>query len=366
MSTSLAQIVVDAKIRSLALIGLSKNVGKTTTTNYLLETLIGEKHYSSDELALTSLGLDGEAIDALTGLPKPRYVPNEGLLIATTDGLVLRAESEGAQLQRLQQLPGRTALGPVIVARVIRPGQVIIAGPTLLNDLASAIDRLGRLGANLSIVDGAINRIGAAAPSISDACIVCTGASAAATPELVARRTADIVRRLSIRRTSFIDSNVKLTLQSRLCMVVVEGNEVVITCFDGKNMPQHESEWIVKHMLTSPHPYFILHGALTDELARALLTELHKVHKLHSVKQAVELIVEDPTRVFCHSAVIKRLHDGGLEIRVLNPTRILAITANPYTPDYVCSSQHILDSLAKVLPDHYPPVIDVISGYSYS
>ena len=74
MSTSLAQLVSEAKIHSLSLIGLSKNVGKTTTTNHLLETLVGENHYRSDELALTSLGLDGETTDALTGFPKPRYV----------------------------------------------------------------------------------------------------------------------------------------------------------------------------------------------------------------------------------------------------------------------------------------------------
>ena len=48
------------RLRLLALIGLAKNVGKTTTTNHLLETLLGEKLYRAEELALTSLGLDGE------------------------------------------------------------------------------------------------------------------------------------------------------------------------------------------------------------------------------------------------------------------------------------------------------------------
>ena len=97
MSVSLAHLVTEANIHGLSLIGLSKNVGKTTTTNHLLETLVGEKYYRSDELALTSLGLDGEATDALTGLPKPRYVPQAGLLVATTAELLRQAESEGAQ-----------------------------------------------------------------------------------------------------------------------------------------------------------------------------------------------------------------------------------------------------------------------------
>src|SRR6516225_3055913 len=172
MSTSLTQLVTEAKIHSLSLIGLSKNVGKTTTTNHLLETLISEKHYRSDELALTSLGLDGEAIDALTGLPKPRYIPQAGLLVATTAELLLQAESHGAQVERLLQLSGRTALGPVFLARVLHSGKVIIAGPTLLHDLRTAIDQFARIGARLILVDGAINRLSATAPLITAACIV--------------------------------------------------------------------------------------------------------------------------------------------------------------------------------------------------
>src|SRR5207248_6272098 len=135
MTTLLAQIITHARISRLALIGLAKNVGKTTTTNHLLAALLNEGFYGARELALTSLGLDGEATDAMTGLPKPRYVPQAGLLVATTLDLLLRAESEGTQVERLLQLPGRTALGPVILARILRPGRVIIAGPTLLHDL---------------------------------------------------------------------------------------------------------------------------------------------------------------------------------------------------------------------------------------
>src|SRR5579863_9591057 len=134
---TLARIVAQARIQHLSLIGLSKNVGKTTTTNHLLDTLLQEQYYQPHELALTSLGLDGEATDALTGLPKPRYIPRAGLLIATTADLLRQAESEGARFERLRQLPGRTALEPVVLARVLETGKVMIAGPTVLRDLGS-------------------------------------------------------------------------------------------------------------------------------------------------------------------------------------------------------------------------------------
>jgi len=362
MTTSLAQLVTEAKIRSLSLIGLSKNVGKTTTTNYLLETLVGEKYYRSDELGLTSLGLDGETTDALTGLPKPRYVPQAGLLVATATEFLAQAESEGTQFERLLQLPGRTALGPVILSRILRPGRVIIAGPSLLHDLRNAIDILGRLGARLSIVDGAINRLGTAAPTITDACIVCTGASAAATPEHVARRTADILKRLSTQKTQFMDAYRKHISQARLFMFTADSGENTITHFEGNFEPLHKADWIAKHIQTSQKPIFVLRGAFTEELARALLAELPKKF---SPDHDGELIVEDATRIFCHSVVLQRLSERGLDIRVANSIRILALTANPYTPEYLCSPQHLLDVLVKELVGNCPPIIDVISGYSY-
>src|SRR5258708_31540819 len=102
MTAQLASIVARANIGRLSLVGLSKNVGKTTTTNHLLETLLGEGLYRAQELALTSLGLDGEATDALTGLPKPRYVPQAGLLVATNPHLITQAAPQGAPRARRQ------------------------------------------------------------------------------------------------------------------------------------------------------------------------------------------------------------------------------------------------------------------------
>ena len=355
----LAQLVAEANVHSLSLIGLSKNVGKTTVTNHLLETLIGEKFYRSDELALTSLGLDGEATDALTGLSKPRYIPQAGLLVATASELLRQAEDEGAQVERLQQLPGRTALGPVMLARVLRPGRVIIAGPTLLRDIRHAMDQFQTLGARLSIVDGAINRLGAASPKVTDACILCTGTSAAATTEHVARRTADVFLRLSTQQTQWMDAYRKQTLQARLSLRVLDGGETTIEIYTDVVEPIHEARWIASQMQSTSKSIFILHGAFTEELSRALLTALPKKFS----PDHEELIVEDATKIFCHSVVLQRLSERGLDIRVANPIRVLALTANPYTPEYQCSSQHLLDVLVKQLPPSSPPIIDVISGY---
>jgi hypothetical protein len=221
------------------------------------------------------------------------------------------------------------------------------------------MDQLQAMGARLSIVDGAINRLGAAAPKVTDACILCTGTSAASTPELVARRTADVLLRLSTQQTQWMDAYRKQTLQARLSLFTFDGGDTTIEIFKDVAEPMHEARWIATHMQVSPKPIFVLHGAFTEELSRALLTYLPKKFS----PDHGELIVEDATRIFCHSAVLQRLSERGLDIRVANPIRLLALTANPYTPEYLCSSQHLLDVLVKQLPPSSPPIIDVISGY---
>ena len=360
-SIALARMVAEARISRLSLVGLSKNVGKTTATNALLQALLDEHLYEASELALTSLGLDGEAVDALTGLPKPRYVPQAGLLVATTGDLLRQAEGEGARFERLQQLPGRTALGPVFLARVKQPGKVVIAGPMLLRDLRATLDRFGTFGVKLGIVDGAINRLGAAAPAITDACILCVGASVAATPELAARRSVDVFKRLVTPRSIHSDAymNEKLQTQARLLRFSPNRTESQPASYDGRAEPEDEARWIVDQMRNDKEDTVVcfLHGALTEELTRALLACLARQI---SARQA-ELVVEDATKIFCHPVTLSRLAARGLNVRVARSMHVLAITMNPYTPEYSCTPQHFLDTLSRELPECCPPVIDVVS-----
>lgn len=363
--TTLASIVAAAAISRLSLIGLAKNVGKTTTTNHLLQELLSEHRYATEELAITSLGLDGEATDALTGLPKPRYVPGAGLLIVTTDELLRQAEYEGSRVERLLQLPGRTALGAVILARVLQPGRIILAGPTLLRDLRFALEQCQQYGTRLGIVDGAINRLGAATPAVTDACIVCTGASVGATPEVVARRTADVLSRLATPTTELAHVYRNLSPSVRLLTCVAGEGDVydgqAVRLYTGSMEPAHEAHWMIEGMETMQRTVFMLRGAFTEELARELLAQLSTTRLRHEV----ELIVGDGTKIFCHSVVLQRLAARGLRIRVAEAIRILAITINPYTPEYVCTPQRLLDALVQELPEGHPPIMDVVSGLSF-
>src|SRR5260370_16423971 len=327
-SGSLAHIVANARIQRLSLIGLAKNVGKTTATNHLLRMLLKHGLYEASELGLTSLGMEGEGVGAMTGLPKPRYVPQAGLLLATTAELLRQAESEGARFQRLQQLPGRTAIGPVVLARIEQPGRVVIAGPTLLRDLRFTLERFSASGAKLSIIDGAINRLGAAAPTITDACILCVGASLAATPALAARRSVEALKRLMVQRSAHSDAYTNLQAHARLLCFHPDQSEIVAAIFGELAEPGTEARWIVEQMRANEWMFYFLHGALTEELTRALLSQLPQ----QLTDRRAEFVVEDATKIFFLALTLSRLEARGLGWRGAPPSRVPGRTFKPRCP----------------------------------
>ena len=130
-------LVAESGARTLAVIGLVKNAGKTTVVNALMER-------TGLRLGLTSLGLDGERTDHLTGLAKPRIAPPKGTLIATTRGSLDRSRYT---MEILEELPYHTPLGRVLIGVAPGTGQVEISGPTTLSEVRATADRLLELGA---------------------------------------------------------------------------------------------------------------------------------------------------------------------------------------------------------------------------
>ena len=67
--------------KAIGILGTAKNTGKTTTFNFLLEW----SNLESIKVGLTSIGYDGEDIDNITGLPKPRIFVQKDNTIATAE-----------------------------------------------------------------------------------------------------------------------------------------------------------------------------------------------------------------------------------------------------------------------------------------
>lgn len=174
----------------MAVVGLAKNAGKTVALN----SLVAQASEAGVPLGLTSLGYDGERVDRLTRQAKPRVPVPPGTIIATAQGALERAT---ASLELLCLTRHSTALGPIVLARVREPGTVELAGPAALGDLQQVAETMLSHGATYALIDGALNRIGSAAPRVSQATILATGASVAPSPAQVVARTLHAVALLT-------------------------------------------------------------------------------------------------------------------------------------------------------------------------
>ena len=148
------------KSHSVSVVGMEKNTGKTECLNYIIKNLPLE----GLTVAVTSIGVDGETTDIVTGTHKPEIFLREGMMFSTS-------EKHYRQRHILSELldvdDESTALGRVVTARALDYGKIMLSGPSTGKGLARWIGRMHSFGAGLTLIDGAISRLSSASPAIS-------------------------------------------------------------------------------------------------------------------------------------------------------------------------------------------------------
>ena len=172
---------------SVSLIGMCKNAGKTTVLNRLIK----DCRRMDESIALTSIGRDGERSDLVTNTKKPEIFVYDGTIIATAEKLLFaggnlsdsgndaqkNGMNSGISREILDTTGMPTPMGEVIILRACSDGFIQLAGPSMTAQLARLKKRMFELGAAKVIIDGALSRKSLAMPAVSDAAILCSGAS---------------------------------------------------------------------------------------------------------------------------------------------------------------------------------------------
>ena len=157
--------------RSISIIGMCKNAGKTTVLNQIIKEVNGNGRV----LALTSIGRDGEDKDLVTGTKKPGIYVEAGTLVATASDLILRHCDVTREI--IDTTGISTPMGDVVMLRARSDGSIQIAGPSITNQLAKVREDFFRHGADVVMIDGALSRKTLCSRKVTEATILCTGAS---------------------------------------------------------------------------------------------------------------------------------------------------------------------------------------------
>lgn len=307
-------------LQSLAIIGLSKNAGKTTCLNHIIAAW--QESMPGRPLALTSVGRDGELEDILSGNPKPRiYVP-AGTLIASAEGALLRSD---ALLEILELSNIRTALGEVIICRALSDGYVELAGPSVTDEIAIIGSLMRKHEPEcLFIIDGALFRRSQAGSGVSEAVILCVSAETSTNPEILAEKSAFA---LSLLQTPVIPEKIAyafsqaITAHPKKRVIILNDNEpdYSVSFADVPTLVGYGK--IIARALRPETSYLFLQGAMTDLVLQELMSETNFSN--------LTLVVEDGTRLFLKPASIHKLRDRKVGLSVLYSLDVRLVCLNP-------------------------------------
>ncbi len=284
--------------KTISIIGLAKNVGKTTALNYILDIISEKKEIKA---AVSSSGWDGEEYDSVTGKPKPRIIPSPGTLIATSEECLKKSS---AQWKLVEKTGLKTSMGETVIAEITMKGYVEIAGPSTISGLLYIKNRFKELGCNFIIFDGAINRKASSCSAISDEIIFSTG--------LNAGYSLDEVKNISEFWLSVFDlplwQGYKIEEKRGILFYDEEGNSLGYASKDNLSEPIPDKTITV-----------YISGAFTDKPAEHLLL----------TKKPLNIIIEEPPSFFLSRHMWSRLRKRNNRIFFLRKAPIKCITLNP-------------------------------------
>jgi hypothetical protein len=293
-------IVKKSGAHVVAILGVSKNAGKTTTLCHLANGL-------KERVGLLSIGIDGEELDFWLGAPKPRIFVRAQSLIATAEGMI----KGGATKARILHRSGvTTPLGELVVARVEEDGFVVLAGVRHKDDVKNIIAQIDRHKVERILIDGSYHRAMAADPEVSQGVVLVTGAIVGKTCEEVAEKTKFALERLLIPETN--DD------EERLLATNVFLDRCIIVKNKGKALEKTFSMFEADRLQVEKGALVFVGGVLTDGLLNAF-----------GSVEGVKVFVYDPTRVFLSKEALDRFSRNGGTICARKGIKVLAVAINP-------------------------------------
>jgi len=294
-------------IKSLSIIGMQKNAGKTTCLNSILAEM------TDTVIGLTSIGRDGELEDSVYKVRKPSIFVTKGTIIATTTEALGNSSAEYSILHKTKM---NTPMGVIYIIKVLKAGLIDLAGPSYNKQINEVYDLMLEYGIELFIVDGAFSRKQMASNERLDATILVTGASYSKDIDTVVRETGLTFKLFNLPKTklenalSYFDNAVTLIGESVLSLDL------------GTSLGSAKQ---IVNCIKDDTEYLVLSGALTKELVNELKNNRHRISGL-------KILLKDGTKAFLDFDSYNYLVMMNISLEVLYDINLLCLVYNPYSP----------------------------------
>ena len=290
-------------------------------------------------MGVTSIGVDGEQVDSVFATAKPEVTLYEGTHFITSEQHYLKRQAVSV-LEAVDSR--RTALGPLVTARVLVRGKALLSGAATTGVLRSQIEQLDSMGVDIAIVDGALSRLSLASPTVTEAMILATGAA-------VSANVKQLVAKTKFLHNLILLDEVDSALRDRL-NVIPSG----LWGVDDEGRPHDlgiASVFLIDRASTDLLHYghtLFASGAVSDRLLRVLAAK----------GKGITLIARDFTKLFITPEAYVEFTRRGGRLMVLQRSKLLAVTLNPTSPQgFLLDSHSTCEILSEALQT---PVYDVM------
>lgn len=302
-------------MNTLAVMGMTKNTGKTVCLNHLL----AQAEASDVAVGMTSIGRDGEERDQVFAIPKPPVLVWPGNLVATARDTLLRSKV------RWKQIGGTgidSPLGEILVVRVLDPGEMEIAGASRSHDQHQVIALLKQCGAALVLLDGALGRSHHASPAIADGVVLATGAAIGGGIADVIRKTRDRLAILGIAEAPTALAELVQPVFSHGGVGVWNGDGECL--FDGRIATLNAGPTLLELPFAD-----IATVAVSGAVGHALWQAIDTLLARHP---GLTLVVADGTKLFVDATEVSLFNKKGGRLLARRGIAIAGISLNPFSP----------------------------------
>lgn len=317
MQSKLSELIVDKNYRTISIIGLAKNTGKTVTLNQLMEEL----YLKGYKLGILSYGRDGEKIDLITGKEKPPVKVYPGNYFVTANRALKGTE---LKYKKVMSTEISSTMGQVNVYQSLSEGFVQLVGINRLSQLINIKNRIINL-VDYMLIDGALDRRSSALPRISSAMVLATGAVIGEDLKDVVDKTIYEVQKLQLRSLENPDDLIIIQDFAKQKESILWTREDEIVSFKAPTsllLLDEIEEYLSKS--GSKVKYIFINGAFTNTISK-------KIIDLNLENTTV--LIPDSTKLFLDKMNYNILQKNKIKIKVLYPLNLIALTINPYNPE---------------------------------
>lgn len=325
-------------IKTISLIGLEKNVGKTTFLNFLLNGLAAKRI----PVLVLSIGRDGEPIDSLENTRKPDILIYEGDCFLTISELL--KNPSGVEI--IEAFDEKVSGSKVLLVRALQETKVQLINPGNQTIVSRLIRRsINKCGKCSVLIDGALDRLSHGSSALVDGVFICTGVQVEGTLEQMIEQTKDLVENLE-KNTCNAEAKRIISERRPEINTLIIRNHQINECIPGTLLDSAELDEKIKN-----NDIIYTTGVLTDKIIKRLvdknfgftiaLTDGTKCH----VTQKTKAMMKRKGIMF---KVLNQIPVYGLSVnsvgirRSMNPSKVLTAFKEAFKDKWVFDTKYFI------------------------